>query len=69
MARPGRTRGTVPVQMHAAVRSVGISLPCPAALNARADAPVEEWLYLDEGSLLNTRTRKVCMDSKWLKDE
>ena len=40
---------------------MGAPLPRPAALNARLETPVEEWPYLDEGTLLKTRSRKVCM--------
>jgi hypothetical protein len=40
---------------------MGAPLPRPAALNARLDAPVEEWPYLDEDMLLKPRSRKVCM--------
>jgi hypothetical protein len=40
---------------------MGAPLPRPASLNARLEIPVEEWPYLDEGTLLKTRSRKVCM--------
>jgi len=40
---------------------MGTPIPRPAALNARLDVPVEEWPYLDEGTLQKTRSRKVCM--------
>ena len=40
---------------------MGAPLPRPAALIARLDLPIEEWPYLDEAVLLNTRSRKVCM--------
>jgi hypothetical protein len=53
--------------MYAAARPVGIPLPRPAALNARVDVPVEEWPYLDEGTLLKARSRKVCMTCHWFR--
>ena len=40
---------------------MGVPLPRPAALAARLETPAEEWPYLDEGTLLKTRSRKVCM--------
>jgi len=43
------------------LRTMGAPLPRPTALNAHLDTPVEEWLYLGEGTLLKTRSRKVCM--------
>jgi hypothetical protein len=43
------------------MRSMGVPLPRPAALAARLEATVEEWPYLDEGVLVKTRSRKVCM--------
>jgi hypothetical protein len=46
---------------------MGIPLPRPAGLNVRVDAPVEEWPYLDEGTLLRTRSRKVCMTCYWFR--
>jgi hypothetical protein len=42
-------------------RFMGVSLPRPAALAARLEAPVEEWPYLDSDVLVKTRSRKVCM--------
>ena len=39
--------------------------PAPAALAARLETPVEESPYLDEGTLLKTRSRKVCMSCHW----
>jgi hypothetical protein len=53
--------------MYAAVGLVGIPLPRPAALNARVDVPVEERPYLDEGTLVKTRSRKVCMTCHWFR--
>jgi hypothetical protein len=38
---------------------MGASLPRPVALAARHEIPIEEWPYLDEGTLLKTRSRKV----------
>ena len=46
---------------------MGTPLPRPAALNARLDVPVEEWPYLDEGTLLRARSRKVCMTCHWFR--
>jgi hypothetical protein len=46
---------------------MGAPLPRPASLNARLDTPVEEWPYLDEGTLLKTRSRKVCMTCHWFR--
>ena len=43
---------------------MGVPLPRPAALAARLETPAEEWPYLDEGTLLKTRSRKVCMICK-----
>jgi len=40
------------------------SLVCMAA---RLESPVEEWPYLDEGVLLKTRSRKVCMTCHWFR--
>jgi hypothetical protein len=45
---------------------MGIPLPWPAALAAQLETPVEEWTYLDEGTLLKTRSRKVCMTCHWM---
>ena len=39
----------------------------PAALVAQLQGPVEEWPYLDEGVLLKTRSRKVCMTCHWFR--
>jgi hypothetical protein len=39
----------------------------PAALAARLETPVEEWPYLDEGTLVKTRSRKVCMTCHWFR--
>ena len=44
---------------------MGVPLPRPAALAARLDLSIEEWPYLDEGTLLKTRSRKVCMTCHW----
>jgi hypothetical protein len=41
---------------------MGASRPTPAALAARIEIPIEEWPYLDEGTLQKTRSRKVCMN-------
>ena len=46
---------------------MGIPLSRPAALNARLDLPIEEWPYLDESTLLKTRSRKVCMTCHWFR--
>ena len=46
---------------------MGIPLPRPAALAARIEIPIEEWHYLDEGVLLKTRSRKVCMTCHWFR--
>ena len=46
---------------------MGAPLPLPAALNARLDLPIEEWPYLDEGTLLKTRSHKVCMTCHWFR--
>ena len=40
---------------------MGVPLPRSVALAARLETPAEEWPYLDEGTLLKTRSRKVCM--------
>ena len=40
---------------------MGAPLPRPAALAARLETSIEEWPYLDEITLLKTRSRKVCM--------
>jgi len=42
-------------------------LPRSAALAARLDASVEDWPHLDEGALLMTRSRKVCMTCHWFR--
>jgi hypothetical protein len=39
----------------------------PAALAARLEPPVEEWPYLDEGTLLKTRSSRVCMTCHWFR--
>ena len=44
---------------------MGAPLPRPAALNAQLETPIEEWPYLDEVTLLKTRSRKVCMTCHW----
>ena len=46
---------------------MGGPLSRPAALVARLEAPVEEWPYLDEGTLLKTRSRKFCMTCHWFR--
>jgi hypothetical protein len=46
---------------------MGVRLPRPAALAAKFETPVEEWAYLDEGTLLKTRSRKVCMTCHWFR--
>ena len=46
---------------------MGVPLPRPAALAARLEAPIEEWPYLDEGTLVKTRSRKVCMTCHWFR--
>ncbi len=46
---------------------MGACLPRSAALAARLETPVEEWLYLDGGTLLKTRSRKVCMTCHWFR--
>jgi len=40
---------------------MGAPLPRPGALNARLETPIEEWPYLDEGTMQNSRSRQVCM--------
>jgi hypothetical protein len=40
---------------------MGVPLSRPAALAAQLEAPVEEWPYLDEGTLVKARSRKVCI--------
>lgn len=40
------------------VRS-GVPLPRPAALEEHLKSPVEDWPYLDEGTLLKTRSRSA----------
>ena len=44
---------------------MGAPLPRPAALNAQLETPIEECPYLDEVTLLKTRSRKVCMTCHW----
>ena len=46
---------------------MGVPLPRPAALAAQLEIPVEDWPYLDEGVLLKTRSRKVCMTCHWFR--
>ena len=46
---------------------MGAPLPRPASLNARLETPIEEWPYLDESTLLKTRSRKVCMTCHWFR--
>ena len=46
---------------------MGVHLPRPAALAARLETPMEEWSYLDEGTLMKTRSRKVCMTCHWFR--
>ena len=59
---------TVLVQAYALAMIHGCpSLPRPAALNARLEIPIEEWPYLDESTLLKTRSRKVCMTCHWFR--
>jgi hypothetical protein len=40
---------------------MGASRPRPVVQAARLEAPIEEWPYLDEETLLKTRSCKVCM--------
>jgi hypothetical protein len=53
--------------MYAYGGFMGIPLPRPAALAARLETQIEEWPYLDEGVLLKTRSRKVCMTCRWFR--
>jgi hypothetical protein len=46
---------------------MGVPLPRPAALAARLETLIEDWPYLDEGTLLKTRSRKVCMTCHWFR--
>lgn len=46
---------------------MGVLLRRPEALAARLDLPVEEWPYLDEGTLLRTRSSRVCMTCHWFR--
>jgi len=46
---------------------MGVPLPRPAALAAQLENSVEHWSYLDEGTLLKTRSRKVCMTCHWFR--
>ena len=46
---------------------MGIPLPRPAAMAARLETLIEDWPYLDEGTLLKTRSRKVCMTCHWFR--
>ena len=46
---------------------MGVPLPRPAALNARLETPIEEWSYLDEGTIQKTRSRKVCVTCHWFR--
>jgi hypothetical protein len=46
---------------------MGVALPRPAALAARLEIPIEERPYLDEGVLLKTSSRKVCMTCHWFR--
>jgi hypothetical protein len=48
-------------------RFMGVSLSRPAALAARLETPIEARPYLDEGMLLKTRSRKVCMTCHWFR--
>ena len=45
---------------------MGVQLPRPAALAAKLETPIEEWLYLNEDVLLKTSSRKVRMACHWL---
>jgi hypothetical protein len=47
--------------------AAGPSVVQVRCLNARLGAPVEEWPYLDEGTLQKTRSRKVCMTCHWFR--
>jgi hypothetical protein len=46
---------------------LGIPFPRSAAQPARLETPIEEWPYLDESTLLKTRSRKVCMTCHWFR--
>ena len=39
---------------------MGIPLPCSSALAARLESPIEEWPYLDEGTLLKTAAARYA---------
>jgi hypothetical protein len=45
---------------------MGVPLHRPAALAAQLETPIEDWPYLDEGTLVKTRSRKVCMTCHWM---
>jgi hypothetical protein len=46
---------------------MGVPLPRPVVLTARLKTPVEDGPYLDEGLLVKTRSRKVCMTCHWFR--
>ena len=65
--RGSQKAGTVLVQVYASGAVMGVPLPRPAALAAQLETSVEHWPYLDEGTLLKTRSRKVCMTCHWFR--
>ena len=46
---------------------MGASRPRPVVQAARLETPIEEWPYLDEETLLKTRSCKVCMTCHWFR--
>ena len=60
--------GPVLVHMFASLRKgMAVRLRRRAAEGVGSiEASIEEWPYLDEGVLLKTRSRKVCMTCHWM---
>ena len=48
---------------------MGAPLPRAAALNARLETSIEEWPFLDEGTMQKSRSRKVCMTCHWFRHD
>ncbi len=46
---------------------MGTPVPRSAALAAQLETPVDDWAYLDEAVLVETRGRKVCMTCHWFR--
>ena len=42
-----------------------VSVPL-SGLKPSSIEPIEEWPYLDEGTMQKTRSRKVCMSCHWM---